>query len=422
MDPYLFQLNLWLFLARLCSTQSLAWQPSKKLSGIGWYPFVQTRSTANREVATSSKPTIAHASTHASDARNSIGSGRVLITTPVSIPHPGPITRGSYNTAYIPSASSSRPAEAALPLSTTSSESTLQNLSITGGSSWNTAHPNLSVPKTSINYSSVASTHGVPLAALLRNIVTNGQGLSAMIIIPASKTKFIQSIESTEPAFQQFLNSMGGTVTSQNTCHRTSGGILVSMITLVGCAIDSLRALKAEIDIPNGNEPDFPSIEQNLKDIEGLSNKIAVEGGNENSDNRPSKDSGTSANKESTTSPSSSSSSRPSSSTLSRVLSTASSVDSSPIGEILGYRTPVLVLPDLYTIPVRASENILDIVGSALISAFYTTNSSNSVLLTLTHSRSGSSTVSGTRKVSNLLRGPQPSHKPSSRNSTFSPY
>lgn len=325
-------------------------------------------------------------------------SSQALVTNPIptsrSNAHTGALHGG--NALFSDMISDSN--RAINPVTTTELGSTLPNMSVTKTSSV------LFVPVTATNQDIATSSDGAPLAGLLRQITNNGKSLSAKITIAASKTEFIQSIRSTEPSFQKMFDDLGGTDIPTDGCRHPGGGILNSIVNLVGCAINSLKTLKAKVDIPDGVEPDFPSIDRDLEDIGDISGQLTNRGGVIENHNKPSGSGSfgqSSVSRDLATSLSSNLFSTLSSSPLSSIASTTSSLTSSTTSEILGYRTPIVGRPELDAIPATVSEHFLEIVGSALMSAFYTTNSSNSLLLTMEYSRS-SFQISEDPKVSTL--------------------
>ena len=255
-----------------------------------------------------------------------------------------------------------------------------------------------SQPQSSSPISSAAPLTQIGLGPMLRNVLLAGQSLSAEISIPASKTKFISSIESTEPLLQQKFDSMGGVDIASTRCSQPGGGILGGMLQLVGCAFNSLEHLKAGVDAPpHGNEPDFPSINQDLIHLGEVSNQIAEEEGQSN-ENRPSISTGDSDPSKSATSKTSSStstvtgaslSSSPTSSLTSSPtsLSSTSSMSSSKSNnssEILGYRTPIVGYPGPPLSLDAAADGIFEVIGSVLMSAY---NTSSLLSLTLPYDR-----------------------------------
>ncbi|KAL6717744.1 hypothetical protein ACLMJK_003829 [Lecanora helva] len=304
-------------------------------------------------------------------------------------------------------------------------EGTLQSLPVSSNSTLATALPQTSSPSSISPTSSTAPSTQILLVPILRNILDAGKTLSAEITIPASKTKFISSIESTEPILQQKFDSMGGTDITSTRCAQPGGGIFGNILQLVGCAFNSLEHLKAGVDAPDGSEPDVASINHDLIQLGEISSHIAEE--EEQSDeDRPSISTGdsdpsmsaTSKTSSSTSavtgssfssspspspnsSPNSSPTSSPNSSPTSlSSTSSMSSSESNNSSEILAYRTPIVGYPGPPLSLDAAADGIFEVIDSVLMSAY---NTSSLISLTLPYNRSTIHLPNGSM-VSALIR------------------
>lgn len=236
--------------------------------------------------------------------------------------------------------------------------------------------PDLVIPSTSLSpTSSAASAYGLALAGLLAGIAKDGRSMSAEITIPVSKTAFLNSIESSEPKVQQFFNDLGGTDASSNSCGSSGGGLLGGLVHLFGCALNKMSSLKTSVNIPDGTEPNFSDIEKDLGTLGSVSEEITKEEQDDSSSSAKTTQASSTGNSITSTSHSSSSSSS----------STSQSSSSGTTSEILGVNTPIVGLPDSYSIPTSASAVVLDVVGSVLMTAIGTMDSSVSGFLTKTN-------------------------------------
>ena len=377
---------------RLCSAQNLQWRPSRPSPGTGLYPLVQTRNSGNRAGSLGGLNT----QPYISGTMKRLDTGQVAATgLPLASGlHSDTFTASS--SKYPTSSGNARPTLATFPSPTAKVGGTWRSLSVL-----NDSRPVTALPQSSIPTTSAASSTQIPIVILIRNILGAGQSLSAKITILISKTKLVSSIECTEPFLQQRFDSIGGTSITSIRGSRSGRGILRSILQLVGRAINGLEHSKAHMDAHDRNKPNFPSINQFLPGPGEVSNQIAEEEKEQSKENRSSMSTSDSHESKTATSKTSSSSSTVTGPTLSSLSKTSSmsSSRSSKISKILDYHAPVIGYPGPLSSLGTAANDIFDIIGSVLMSAYYITRIRNFIFLELPSYRSvlvapGSSLVS----------------------------
>ena len=126
-----------------------------------------------------------------------------------------------------------------------------------------------------------ASSEGVIVGGLLFSLSRIAKSYSNDITIPATRTTFINDIEDTEHKLETLFTDMGGKL-PPDTSGCSSSKLKRGLVSLIGdvfntvrCAINRLDTLKIHVDTP---EPDFPIIDDDLKDIGSLADDIDKNG------------------------------------------------------------------------------------------------------------------------------------------------